>query len=323
MAPTAEGQRYVPEVFTRIADSQTLDAVAAWLSKQTGRTFHPRVIAAMIRNTSYMGQRRDASGTIVHTFPELVSGDLWRRANANLDARPSARRGQRNDLTTGAALLSGLVFCGNPSCSAGPDSPMYKILSQRGTERIAYLRCSGRGAQRKGCGCMVPMADADALMNWNMNQLILPVLRPVPHPATGHQVELDDVNQALRDLPAQGLDDDAEDDERARLRSERKRLQDLPAKPAWTEFVPVLGDDGEPLLYGDKWKNSDQAERRRWLKDDAGFRAYLGKPGMVAPADDGPEDEAFHRVESYQTDRAVLTFQWRDDDDPGFTRGLT
>jgi len=37
--------------------------------------------------------------------PALVDGDLWRRANASLDGRPSARRGQRTDLATGAALL--------------------------------------------------------------------------------------------------------------------------------------------------------------------------------------------------------------------------
>jgi DNA invertase Pin-like site-specific DNA recombinase len=314
MVTTAEGERYVPEVFTRTADGHTLSAVAAWLTGQTGKTWHPRVVAAMIRNRSYMGKHTDATGKTIHECPALVDGDLWRRANANLDGRPSSRRGQRNDLVNGAAMLSGLVYCGNPDCTAGPDSPMCKSN--------IYYRCTGRGAQRRGCGVMVPMADADALMNANMSGLRLPVLRPVFHPATGHQVELDDITQTLRDLPAQGLDDDAEDDERARLRAERKRLMGLPAKPAWTERVPVLDANGQPITYGDKWQVSGQAERRRWLKDDAGFRAYLGRPGMVAADDDDYPDEAFHRVEAYATDRAVLTFLWAGDADPGLARGL-
>jgi hypothetical protein len=320
------GVRYVPEVFTRIADGHTLPAVASWLSEATGRTFYPRVIAAMIRNTTYRGEHRDVSGRIIHRCPALVSGDLWRRANANLDGRPSSRRGQRTDLVNGAALLSGLVYCANPDCTASGDgpSPVYKIRSRvgHGDVRVDYLRCSGRGAKRRGCGTMVLMAAADDLMNTVMGGLGRPVLRPVFHPAEGHQVEIDDVNQALRDLPARGLDDDAEDAERARLRAERKRLAAEPATPAWTGFVPVLGDDGRVLTYGARWAASDQAGRRAWLKE-AGFGVYLGKPGMTPFTDDEADrpDELFHRADRYENGRAALTFLWAGDDD-GLLRGL-
>jgi hypothetical protein len=248
----------------------------------------------------------------VHKCPALVDGALWRRANSALDSRPSSRRGQRNDLAAGAALLSGLVRCANPECTAGPDSPMYKITPPG---REPAYRCAGRGAQRKGCGCLVPVAAVDALMDEVMSQLRRPVLRVVLHPATGHQGELDDITQALRDLPAQELDEDAEDAERARLRAERRRLSDLPASPAWTERI----ETGE--TYGQRWQRSDQAERRAWLRD-AGFAVYAGKPAM-APAED--EDahpgESLSRTDVYASDQAALVFRWTGDEDAGLIRG--
>ena len=302
MVPTAQGSRYVPEAYTRIADGQTLPAVSAWLSAETGHTFHPRSVAKLIRNPAYAGQRKDASGKVIHQCPPLVSGDLWRRANANLDARPSARRGQRNDLDpAGAAVLSGIAYCGNPDCTAGPDSPMYKVTCGSGSQpRVAYYRCSGRGATRKGCGCMVPLAAADKLLDRGMALLSRQVMVPVFHPATGHQVALDDITQALRDLPAQGLDDDAEDAERARLRAERKRLADLPATPAWTEWV----ESGE--TYAQRWTRLDQAGRRAWLRE-AGIPVYLAKPGAGVVSDD-EDDEAGGLAYVFTDEHAQIWF---------------
>jgi len=316
MITTAAGERYVPEIYTRIADGQTLPAVAAWLSEQTGRDWHPRVLAALVRNPTYRGDHRDASGRTIHKCPALVDGDLWRRAVASLDARPSSRRGQRNDLATGAAVLSGLACCANPECTAGPDSPMYKIRTRDGV----YYRCSGRGAKRKGCGTMVPLADADALMDEVMSALRRPVLRPVFHPAGGHQIELDDVAQALRDLPAQGLSRADEQAERERLWAEQDRLSELPARPAWTEWVPVPGDGQIPLTYGAKWQADGQAERRSWLRE-AGFAVCLGKPSMDVADDDNP-DEVLSQVDVYENDRALIVFRWAGDEDAGLARGL-
>ncbi|MGO9783403.1 MAG: recombinase family protein [Streptosporangiaceae bacterium] len=327
MVTAPEGEQYVPEMFTRTANGQALTVVAAWLSEQTGRAWHPRTVAAMIRNTAYRGQRwmTDSKGRkFVHVCPALVGDGLFRRANANLDARPSVRRGQRTDLVTGASLQSGLVTCGNPACDAtgGPGSPMYKIVvSPTKDTRQAMYRCSGRGAQRKGCGFMVDLADADALLNRVMSGLRRPVMRPEFHPATGHQVKLDDIAQKLEDLPRKGLDDDAEDAERARLRAERRELTGS-GKPAWTEFVPVVGDDGEPLTYGAKWLASDQAERRAWLRD-AGFSVSLAKPHMLPASFDGDEgDGVLSTVDVWESDGAALVFRWQDDADSGLARGL-
>jgi hypothetical protein len=273
----------------------------------------------MIRNSTYMGLHKDASGRIICECPALVDGDLWRRANASLDARPASRRGQRNDLAAGAALLSGLVLCGNPECTAGPDSPMCRSGG--------YYRCTGRArgtGQRKGCGLMVPLAAADALIDQIMSSFGGPVLRPVFHPAQGHQVELDDVRQELRDLPARGLARAAQRAEEDRLWAEEDRLLELPAKPAWTEYAPVTGEDGTPLSWGAKWARSDRAERRTWLRD-AGFRVFLGRPGMCEGGDEDEDDDdgnVMSRWDVYPGERAELAFEWTGDEDPGLGRGL-
>ena len=325
LVPTPEGKRYIPEAFEKIAAGESLVQVAAWLTSVTDHTWHPRTVAEkMVRCTTYRGQRRDASGRIVHECQRLVSDELFKRANANLDGRPSPRRGQRTDLAGGgAALLSGLVYCGAPGCTAGADSPMYRI-SPPG--RPALYRCSGRGAQRRGCGASVPLDAADALMDRVMSELRRPVLRPVFHPSTGHQAEIDNLTQQLHDLPLLELPEDEEDTKRAWLRKERREKAALPAKKAWTEYVAETDEAGEPITYGSRWASSDQATRRAWLRS-AGFQAYLAKPDMVdwttpEDADDEHPEELFSRVDGWENKDAALIFVWSGDDDAGLARGL-
>jgi DNA invertase Pin-like site-specific DNA recombinase len=318
MIATPAGQRYVPEAFTRVADGHTLPAVAAWLTGVTGRTWHPRTVAALIRNPAYRGQWR--SGRYVHECPPLVDGELWRRANANLDGRPASRRGQRTDLTTGAALLSGFALCGNPECDASGDGP--SPMNRSG----AYYRCTGRAAgtgQRHGCGLMVPLSAADALMNEIMGGLRNPELRPVWHPATGHQAEIKDITMRLDELPARRLPREQEQAERERLWAEQDALAALPGKAAWTEYVPVTDENGEPVTYGSRWLASDRAERRAWLREKSGFALFLGAPGTAV--DDSEDDdpyESLSRADVYENGRAMLVFRWTGDDDEGLGRGL-
>lgn len=318
---TADGKRYIPGVFEHIAAGDTLPAVAKLLSEQTGRTWHPRTVASLIRNRAYAGEYLMGGGKYVHTCPALVDGDLWRRANTNLNARPSPRRGQRNDLTgAGAALLSGLVYCGNPACDAtGKDSPMYKVGPP---ERLVY-RCWGRGAQRRGCGASVPLAGADALMNKIMSGLLRPVLRPEFHPATGHQVELDDVAAKLEDLPRRKLPRAEEQAERERLWARQDELEGLPATPAWIERVPVLKANGEPLSHGERWQASTPAGKRTWLRD-AAFSVQLTTPGRLADSYDGDRgDGVLSTVDVFESDDAALVFRWSSDADAGLGRELT
>lgn len=316
---TAQGDRYAAEMFTLIADGEKLPAVAEWLSGATGRTWHPRTVAVAIRNATYRGEyvMTDSTGRpCVHKCPALVSGELWERAGASLDGRPSVRRGQRCDVKEGAALLSGLVYCGNPACTAGADSPMYKLAPPG---RTAVYRCSGRGATRKGCGFMIPVADADALINRVMSGLRRPVLDEIWHPATGNQVRLGEIKRELASLLERELDESAE---WAGLRAERRELSAPGAgQDAWTEYVPVLDQAGQPLTYGSRWASSDQAERRAWLRD-AGFAVYLARPDMEVPEGEDVPGEMDSRLDVYESGTALLFFRWAGDDDAGLGRAL-
>ena len=153
-----------------------------------------------------------------------------------------------------------------------------------------------------------------------MSGLRRPVQRPVFHPAEGYQVELDDVAQQLRDLPARAMPRKEEQAERERLWDEQDRLAGLPAKAAWTEWVPVLDEAGAVLTVGAKWQASDGSARRQWLLE-AGFTMRLSKPDMVREG--GPDEGAvFSQTDAYFSEEAAIVFEWNGDEDAGLGRSL-
>jgi hypothetical protein len=187
---------------------------------------------------------------------------------------------------------------------------MYRIWTGSGSQaRVAYYRCTGRGPARKGCGNMILAASADALVDEVMARLDRPVTEWRRVKGHNHDAELEDNRLALSDLVNQGLDDDTEDEARAALRAERKRLQSLPAVP--DRWIPV--ETGE--TYASQWTALAPAARRAWLKRYAP-RLYAGKPGMEAAlfSDDdentvtSPDDE---RATFHTGHGIVLTIAWK------------
>jgi DNA invertase Pin-like site-specific DNA recombinase len=261
-----DGQRvhYVQAVYRRIAAGETLATVAAWLAEQTGRDWWPRTVASLVRNPTYRGSHQDATGREIHRCEPLVTGEEWEDAVANLDARP--KRGSR---TSGTSSLSGALRCAR--CS----SPMYKITCGSGNQaRVAYYRCSGRGPQRRGCGNMIRLDVADALVDEVMGMLTRPRVEWQLIKGHGYDADITDVNLKLRDLVSQGLSEDAEDAARAELRAERARLRALPAVP--DTWIPVELD----TTYADEWRELAPGARRAWLKRYASG-VWLGRPGMA------------------------------------------
>ena len=102
-----------------------------------------------------MGQRRNAG--LLET-PALVTSGVWQTANAALANRIRSGRGTT---VQPKALLS--PVCGNcygqerEGCPSRV-SPMYRTVK----DGLAYYRCFGQGAQRKGCGHMLPVVALDA-----------------------------------------------------------------------------------------------------------------------------------------------------------------
>ena len=257
LVPTAEGRRVVPEVFARCIAGESQATIAKWLTKKTGKTWWPGTVGTMLRNPVYAGTQVDASGTVILRVAEpLVDGATFLRAGKALGSRP--KRGPV--IKSERALLSGVLFCGKCWKPGQVPSPMYRIKAGNTAPGTFYYRCTGRGADRKGCGNMIHVADLDAVMDATMADLNRPIMERRVVPGHDHSAELESVQFELRQLPAQNLSRGEEDAMRAKLRSEEDRLAALPLVP--DEIVDV--DTGQ--TYAAQWAGLGQQERGDWLR---------------------------------------------------------
>jgi len=190
----------------------------------------------------------------------LVNAVTFKRAGKALDSRP-----KRGPATGHTALLTGPLFC--RECGG----PMYRINARGG---FLYYRCTADpkfGALRKSeCRNMVPLADMDAVVTDWLALSTAPVIDRVWIPGNDYESEIEQVNISLLELPARGLDEDKEDAERAKLRAERRRLQDLPSTPGrWDDQ-----ETGE--TYGEMFARlaGDTTALRAKLKGRMKFRVF-------------------------------------------------
>jgi DNA invertase Pin-like site-specific DNA recombinase len=283
----ATGEKYgkrleiVPELagtvqgaFERVADGESLRSVCEWLDTECprgkdkdGKQLHwwPRSLWVIIRNPAYCGRRQNAAGVTVHRCPAIVDAGLWQRANDALVAKPG-RRGPASGQT---ALLTSVIYC-QPCAGKGIESPMYRVLcgSHRDkSQRIAYYRCSGKGADRKSCGNMVRLDLADEEVTEILSAMASPRMVPRLIKGDSHYAELTEIQLELAELPKRGLSDEDEDSERARLRSERKRLESLPSVADRIELV----ETGESV--GQHFSALDDAGKRAMILAD-GIKVY-------------------------------------------------
>jgi hypothetical protein len=173
-----------------------------------------------------------------------------------------ARRPKRGPvIDQNRALCSAILFCAR--CG---ESPMYKIRS--GGREITYYRCTGRGAQRKGCGNNILTETVDDLVCQIMIGLKRPIMKIVFIPGNDHSAQLADVQFQLKQLANEDLTDEQYDAELARLRAERDRIRELPIEPGRVERV----DTGE--TYASRWASlQTDTERNDWLRS-AGVKIW-------------------------------------------------
>lgn len=212
-------------------------------------------VNAMLRRPEYSTGHHKPGNACRCTFQPLVSP-------AQQQAAVSALEGRRTgDNVTSRAIskddYSGALWC----AACGHDKPMYRIYSEQrnGTRQRRYVCKPSVG----GCGKSFKADEADATLDAIMSSDVTPWWIPFTEdPNAGRDRALVAVNQELKDLSSQGLSEDAEDDRRAELRAERKRLQAMPDQPA-TTFARVKTDDnGKRLTQGDHWQMMTAAERR-------------------------------------------------------------
>jgi hypothetical protein len=145
---------------------------------------------------------------------------------------------------------------------------MYRIRPRPG---YAYYRCAGAGADRKGCGNMVRLEEADAqVVEW-ISMMSAPRLVPQLVEGDSHEAELADILLELAELPKRDLTDAEEDAERARLRALRDELEGMESTPDRIELV----ETGETI--GDHFRSLDDAGKRAMLMSD-GIKVYAWKP---------------------------------------------
>ena len=278
LVPTPEGIKYVPEIFQRVADGQTLMSVAKWLDSEGVKpliwkawikkdaekrgpvpVWSPKSIAQIIRRSTYIGERQDANGMTELEVKPLVDAKLWADANKRLDAAPAT--GKRGPSVHEQSLLTGAFECAR--CGA----PMYRVYCGRGSWRKPYYRCHGKPPQPKGCGMLVSAQLADAAIDEMMASDLNFVRTTKFIPGDNHDADIAKVDRELLKLPARRLPYKQEDAERARLRAERDNLELLPTTDDRYEF-PILIDNGEPVTYANKWQGSDINGKRAMLREN-------------------------------------------------------
>jgi hypothetical protein len=246
ITPTEQGRRLVPEVYARVIKGESLATIARWLEEQTGREWWPRTIGAMVRNPVYRGAQHDAAGRVIFRCEALVDAATWKRAGKALAGRP--KRGHVDP--ENRAMLAGVLSC--PFC---PDSPMYRL-------NTGYYRCTGRGANRKGCGNMVRAAVVDAAVD----QLIMewfatPVMQHTVIPGNEAEIaaRLEEIRYEIAQLGTADLDDAEYDRRLSGLRAERDRIKAAEVVPDRVE----LADTGE--VYAELWARTPVPGRGPWL----------------------------------------------------------
>ena len=280
----------VVEIFQRVIDGESLADVCTWLdslqvkrSKTTTKKYQagevtpwwPAMLMRLIRHPAYSGRyyvkwRDESTGkmaTYAHQCEPIVSRKVQRQAIDALATRE--KRGPRGNPET-RAMLKGVITC--PFCD---DSPMYRMTGRLAGARMEYYRCYGRGAQRKGCGNMVPMADVDQAVNKIIAEAFaVPITERVLIKGNDWSDEIDAVKDAIRDLGSQGLDDDEYDRRHAELTAERDRLKALPAEE---DEIRVEKLDE---LWSDAYEPVERSERGAWLKAH-GFAVTASKTAVT------------------------------------------
>jgi Resolvase, N terminal domain/Recombinase/Recombinase zinc beta ribbon domain len=294
LVPTEIGREYVPQIYQRIIDGDSLATVCHWLDSLKIRyrkdgslaPWWPATVMQLIRNPVYIGHYADKDGNWIHDCEAVVDATTFRLACEALSDRARKQRGPRGRPENRAQLKSA-IRC--PVCGV----PMHKNASPNtrtsdGGHSKPYYRCRAQGApaeQRGGCGNNVSMALVDETVDkimavtWRRPVMLATLIR-----GTDHQPELDAVALELRQLPGRNLSRADEQAERERLWAEEDRLKGLPVEDdRWAE-VPT----GE--LYSELYEAQPVSERGAWLHRH-GFTVFASKAEvtLVRRSPDGTE----------------------------------
>jgi site-specific DNA recombinase len=272
LVPTEEGRRLVPEVYSRVLAGQSLHVIGTWLEQETGRPWHAKIVAELVRRPVYRGSHPVTRGdvTYFHRTDPLVDAATWGSANAELARRP--KRG--TVYAANRAMLAGALTC--PACG----SAMHRTRDGRGG--ASYYRCAGPPAAQRKSTCR-NMARCE-LVDSAVNRIIaatfdVPVIVRTLVPGHDHSAELAEVRYELQQLPLRGLPRADEAAERDRLWAEEDRVAALPSVPDRYEEKPGRH------TYAGLWEALSIPERGPWLAAN-GFRITADKAEVTVSQGD-------------------------------------
>jgi hypothetical protein len=277
---------YVPAVYARAIQGESLQKIADWLTvggvptDSGNAVWNPSVVRQILSNATYSGTHTrtcvECGGSHDITVPALVDMATQRRAANALRSRLRGSNNGGRPSTSPAMLVPVCDACG---------VPMHRHVCNVKGRRYQYYYCKRHttGGERRGCGLMVRCDVADARADARMRTLsVTEKTVTITYPAAALESEIEKVRRAERSAF------EADDIEKVmELRGQRAALT---AELATTErerveTVEVIDPEtGEPQTVGNVWAALDPAARRTWLKS-RGFEIILGADGYFAVAE--------------------------------------
>lgn len=271
LVPTDLCREVVPQIFARCIAGDSLRTIAAWLDSEgiptpRGNTrWSESSVRWIIKRRAYAGRLQTRNGETIARCEAVIPATVFDNANAMLKTRP--KRGPTSNQPSMLAKLK-CARCG---------TPMYRIRAGTYGQYLRY-RCAGTGAQRKGCGNMIPLDRLD-------NMVIVRMLAWHSDPyQTREWVEGENWEEAI-----------AEVKQDIRELYEAERWDELP--PLQEKLAELRSRESQPGHY--VMHDTDKSIGQHFYDlDDAGRRAYLAEcdiraeklPDGIRLVIDGRED---------------------------------
>jgi DNA invertase Pin-like site-specific DNA recombinase len=158
------------EAFKRLAEGQSIRAIAAWLARtdpveRNGRKWSRRTVTWMLQNPVYIGRLDpdedgvDPLALPVGKWPRLISDDLWQSAQAQLrlNSKLPRRASTRN-------LLSVLLKCPREGCDGHMVGQKQEGATPGCARTIRRYRCDKRDPQHRCTGTLPAPGIEDDVM---------------------------------------------------------------------------------------------------------------------------------------------------------------